>query len=181
MIPRLGGGGPLLSLAAAHANPSLLLLHGTPARGTPPHNLAAKGLRSRARAPRWLSTAGAWLGSRDRDDHATRLVLAPDPLISVDPVVRWISIRWMAERTQGILGLPRARYSSNPQPLRGLTLPTHVGWNACDSRVRARWGSRPCEAHEPLCLSAGLPCVGLLPTILSERPPFSGSRPPVAQ
>lgn len=177
MIPRLGGGGPLLSLAAAHANPSLLLLHGTPARGTPPHNLAAKGLRSR-----WLSTAGAWLGlsqpGRPRDTPRAR----PRPSHLGGPCSAWDFDTMDGGAYPGDPGPPSSEILIKPAAVTG----TYVTYPRLDGTRMiprlGRGGALALVRHmQPLCLSVELPCVGLLPTILSERPPFSGSRPPAAQ
>lgn len=113
-FPRLGGGGPLLPPAVGARSPSCCRFMELPRVG-----LLLTTLLRKASVLGGSVRPGRGWGSCNRDDHAARPVLAPVLPISVDPVARGISKRWMAERARGILDLPRARYPSNPQPLHG--------------------------------------------------------------
>ena len=73
------------------------------------------------------------MDSCNRADHATRLVHSLILPMTVDPIVCGISTGSVVVPARGFLGIPRARYSSDPHPLRGLALPTHIGWKPHDS------------------------------------------------
>jgi hypothetical protein len=159
--------------------PALLLLHGTPVSGRPPHNLAAKGLRSRALAPRLLSkgscVAGFLQSGRPRDTPSARTL----PSHFGGPCSVWDFKTMDGGAYPGVLGPPASEILIKPAAVTG----THVTYPRSDgTRVipgLGRGGALARGRHmRPLCRSVGLPCVGLLLTILPRKASVLGLTPP---